>query len=126
MPRPLGERKVHCQDCAWTGTEADTGEIDDFFERVDTTAGSIEIMPCGECPECGCLSAIDDEDLPSPAAEFEARHDALRLLASIAIEPCGSNSEPDRMGEALDDIVSRAQAFFKAHGSLKITDYVDE
>lgn len=43
--------------------------------------------------------------------------EALRLIRSIALETASSNSEPDRMGEALDNIVGRCQGFLREHGS---------
>ncbi len=39
-----------CSNCGWEGV-SDISEIDDLLERVD--AG--EIMPHGQCPECGAL-----------------------------------------------------------------------
>lgn len=45
----------HCQNCSWTGDSYETQDIQDFFERVEPG----EIMPCGECPECGALCQLD-------------------------------------------------------------------
>jgi hypothetical protein len=46
---------VECQHCGWTGTEDDMprqlAEVPDLLERVAPG----EIVPAGECPECGCL-----------------------------------------------------------------------
>jgi hypothetical protein len=43
---------AECQNCDWKGTEDEVvPEIKDLWQRVE--AG--EIMPVGECPECGAL-----------------------------------------------------------------------
>lgn len=45
-----------CQHCLWTGPEADIETpyfwIDDLSQRVFPN----EVVPAGECPECGCLA----------------------------------------------------------------------
>lgn len=40
-----------CDNCGWSGPDADTGEIKDVMMRVAPG----EIMPVGECPDCGAL-----------------------------------------------------------------------
>lgn len=52
--------KAHCQNCDWTGEADSCLPIKDLEERVE--AG--EIMPAGECPECGALCQIDAEPVP--------------------------------------------------------------
>jgi hypothetical protein len=42
---------VKCQNCEWTGDDSETKNIEDVFDRVEPG----EIMPYGECPECGAL-----------------------------------------------------------------------
>jgi hypothetical protein len=49
--------RVACADCAWTGRERDCGEIVSLPQRVAPG----EIMPAGECPECGALCHLVDE-----------------------------------------------------------------
>jgi hypothetical protein len=47
---------IACEDCGERFTdEQDLDVIDDMHERVD----SGEIMPCGQCPKCGCLCHYD-------------------------------------------------------------------
>jgi hypothetical protein len=43
--------KVKCENCHWTGDADDCGELQNIHERVEPG----EIMPYGECPECGCV-----------------------------------------------------------------------
>ena len=43
--------KVVCGNCDWTGEQEQCKEVKDISMRV--SAG--EIMPAGECPECGAL-----------------------------------------------------------------------
>lgn len=40
-----------CQNCGKRWRTEELKAIDDFFDRVQTG----ELMPSGECPECGCL-----------------------------------------------------------------------
>lgn len=40
-----------CQNCDWEGDDGDCREIQNLSERVEPG----EIMPSGECPECGAL-----------------------------------------------------------------------
>lgn len=49
-----------CEECGWTGTEGEMGELEAANERVL----SGELMPAGECPECGALIEVADEDVP--------------------------------------------------------------
>ena len=43
--------KVACQNCDWTGTADEVEPYKDFWERCAPG----EIMPYGDCPECGCF-----------------------------------------------------------------------
>ena len=45
---------VACSDCGWQGKATDTHIIEDFQERVSPG----EIVPAGECPECGALAHL--------------------------------------------------------------------
>lgn len=49
------EAEVRCQGCDWTGTEDQVAlqgaMIPDLWQRVEPG----EVMPFGECPECGAL-----------------------------------------------------------------------
>ena len=49
---------VSCGNCGWTGKGAALKPIQHFFERV--AAG--ETCPAGECPECGCLAHVVEDD----------------------------------------------------------------
>ena len=49
---------VKCSDCEWFGDMDDCNVIKHFHERVSPG----EICPAGECPECGALAHIDDDD----------------------------------------------------------------
>jgi len=68
---------VRCDNCEWTGTEAQIevtyGMVPDLAER--TAPG--EIIPSGECPECGCLAhpvvnAATDWKEPEAAGDAKA------------------------------------------------------
>lgn len=43
--------KVKCQNCNWTGLQADCKPVKNLTQRVAVG----EPMPAGECPECGAL-----------------------------------------------------------------------
>ena len=58
--------KVACSDCAWTGTGAELEMVKDIGHRV--AAG--ETMPAGECPECGSLAHLEDDDTKTEADEL--------------------------------------------------------
>ena len=54
--------RVSCQCCDWTGRLDDLGEIKRLHERVAPG----EVMPAGECPECGALAHLDTTVLDHP------------------------------------------------------------
>ena len=56
---------VRCQNCGWTGTEDQTNELRRSWERVQPG----DVMPAGECPECGASAMLDE---PAPPAPIEA------------------------------------------------------
>ncbi|MGY8527572.1 hypothetical protein [Paracidovorax citrulli] len=71
----------NCDNCGWEGTEEQLERLSAPPERVN--AG--ELMPCGECPECGAVVSVADAAIPehtiqaivsvlcargSPVAEF--------------------------------------------------------
>jgi hypothetical protein len=43
-----------CGNCGWAGRQSQLKPIQDIFERVAPG----EIMPAGECPECGALAHL--------------------------------------------------------------------
>lgn len=49
---------VYCQNCDWTGEEADCDPINDLQQRVAPG----EPMPAGECPRCGSLCQLKESD----------------------------------------------------------------
>lgn len=49
--------KVGCDNCDWEGREDEVNAIEDLSMRV----GPGEVMPYGECPECGCLCHAKNE-----------------------------------------------------------------
>lgn len=51
------------------------------------------------------------EALAAYDAQQTQQADAFALIRDIALTEAGSNSEPDVMGRALDDIIGRCQGF---------------
>lgn len=54
--------RVECGDCDWTGDQDDLPEghhgIEHLSQRIDPGSE----VPAGECPECGCLCYVLEED----------------------------------------------------------------
>jgi hypothetical protein len=50
--------RVNCDNCPWIGSERDCGEIQNLSGRVAPG----EIMPAGECPECGALCHLTENE----------------------------------------------------------------
>jgi hypothetical protein len=50
--------RVSCDDCEWSGRERDCEEVQSLHARVAPG----EIMPAGECPECGALCHLAEEE----------------------------------------------------------------
>lgn len=48
-----------CEECGWVGSIEEMDAIDHLHERV--FAG--ELLPAGQCPDCGALIDCDDEDI---------------------------------------------------------------
>jgi len=75
----MSETKTErCGNCGWTGPESALRcgftEIEDFWSRVEPG----EVVPVGECPECGGLAVpFDDANARLIAA-------APELLASLS------------------------------------------
>lgn len=51
----LAEKRYRCDNCDYEGDQLNT--IKDIFDRVDPG----ELMPAGECPECGALVHSDQD-----------------------------------------------------------------
>lgn len=52
-------RPVTCQDCGWQGTVAQCEPIAPRYLPERVAAG--DVMPAGECPECGASAMLDPE-----------------------------------------------------------------
>ena len=46
-----------CANCDWHGPESELKELQDVFERVSPG----DVMPAGECPECGASAFVENE-----------------------------------------------------------------
>lgn len=56
----MATHNYQCDECHWTGELDDVAAIDDVEERVAPG----ELHPAGQCPECGALISVNDEDVP--------------------------------------------------------------
>lgn len=48
-----------CGECNWTGTHYEMHSVKDINDRVMVG----ELMAAGQCPECGSLISVDDQDV---------------------------------------------------------------
>jgi hypothetical protein len=69
-----------CQDCGWEGPADDVGDIADVQERI----GAGEIVPAGQCPECGALAQPIDFGVASELSAFKAERDIAYESAAKA------------------------------------------
>ncbi len=60
-------RPVTCQDCGWKGTVGHCEPIAPRYLPERVAAG--DVMPAGECPECGASAMLDDYG-PHPCARI--------------------------------------------------------
>lgn len=78
--------RVECANCEWTGTDLDVdlADVEDLFERIDPGSE----VPAGECPKCGVLAYIVDEDNVYAAGEqkIKAQRDALLEVVRLYLE----------------------------------------
>lgn len=58
---------AECQNCDWEGLESELYLLADVHQRVAPG----EVMPAGECPECGAVAHLKDDEEP----EWEEVHD---------------------------------------------------
>jgi hypothetical protein len=52
------DRPCYCCNCGWEGPAKETQPIQNLTQRID--AG--ELVPIGECPECGALAQLEQGD----------------------------------------------------------------
>lgn len=67
-----------CGDCAWTGPASDLDMISDIQERLTPN----DPVPAGQCPECGDLAYLDEDD----AQPDDTHRAALQAIANAAPE----------------------------------------
>lgn len=72
-----------CDNCDWTGDDLryDLAMVPDLNERVHPG----EIVPAGECPECGCLAHAARPDQDYAAAMAFVRQVARMLTEAEAV-----------------------------------------
>lgn len=80
------DKRIECDNCDWKGLQSDAAEAEDIWQRVDPGAE----FPAGECPKCGALAYIVEEENIYVQAVRKSRHlisdaaEALRgLLAQL-------------------------------------------
>jgi hypothetical protein len=86
-----------CPNCTWRGTELDG--VDDLFDRVNPG----ELMPAGECPECGALVELPDADIPVYVLNDVAR---IMRTRGWAVQASGTVDVP-----AAGDVMAATRRF---------------
>lgn len=99
LNRDLGEDPCECSDCDWTGPASNLHSVSDIEERV--SAG--EIVPAGECPECGALAHLSEDDNTRERAEIV---DALKALRE-AVYPFEDDDALNAAKAKADAVLSR-------------------
>lgn len=69
-PLPLNSRGAlcQCQNCRFRCWQRDLNDLQDVLERVEPG----DIMPAGECPECGAASHIVDRPHRTYVTDWQA------------------------------------------------------
>lgn len=113
-----------CQDCDWQGPASALLMVASVEERI--TAG--EIVPAGECPECGALAHLDEPGRAPAAGDVAIPRSVLQGLINAAQTTAedwktgieSGNYEADLIG-ALDKIESAIAAAEAALGQTATT-----
>ena len=91
-----GKEPVECQNCDWTGFASDLLSICDAEERIFPG----EIVPAGECPDCGALAHLNEEN----TTEGQATSGLLAALELAETTIQGTlNSRGYRHGEDVSE-----------------------
>ncbi len=93
-----GKATARCQNCDWSGPFDDSLSIVDAEERL--TPG--EIVPCGECPQCGSLAHLD----PPPTWGVESSLNRSRDRQSRLVKKLHRYEAELRAYHALHDLLS--------------------
>lgn len=70
-----------CADCDWTGPASDCEEIADVQLRI--AAG--EVVPAGQCPDCGALCHLDDTPEQVAAQRLKLAGPAMLAALKVAL-----------------------------------------
>lgn len=70
--------KVKCANCEWAGTADQCEPYRDFWSRVEVG----EIIPHGDCPECGAFCYADTPAQPDTAAALAVAISGIASLVS--------------------------------------------
>lgn len=84
--------KYRCEDCDWQGPSDEMAPIKHLEQRI--TPG--ELMAVGQCPKCGALISVPDEDIPGYTIDAVIDAALKRGLA--------------------DDLIKKAMAYKEAEG----------
>jgi hypothetical protein len=83
IPHEKPPTQYECPECDWCGTEDEVNSVDDIHDCVATG----EFMAPGECPDCGALIGVADEDIPNytiePAIDIALARGLLRNLGKL-------------------------------------------
>jgi hypothetical protein len=90
----MSDPTCKCGNCGWIGALSETSETHDFWSRVNPG----ETMPAGDCPKCGALAFVDDEDFRLQGAA----RDLLAALRELVIW-CDAPGVPVKPGTVIDN-----------------------
>lgn len=106
-------RPVSCASCDWTGDEGETIFLRDAVERVAPG----EIMPAGECPQCGAVAHLMVPRKP----DGPYRPELAAAFREAARELCNSETG-DRIDVAAHAQLEESEGGVIVHCTMFVSD----
>lgn len=115
VSRDEARRKVACADCDWTGAEEECNPLQNISERV----GPGEIMPAGECPECGAVAHLIDEHRDEELGYEDLIRKEVEAIRRDFTEAHKKGYRSDEAMEALSKHLERAEKLLSEQNHVR-------
>ena len=79
----MSDTIYQCEECEWKGSMQQLASIANLEERI--LPG--ELHAAGQCPECGALCGVDDNDVPDSTLDAVAN---IMQQRGWRVEKCGT------------------------------------
>lgn len=90
--------RCECEDCDWHGIADQLGcefaDIPDLYERLDIGSE----VPAGECPDCGCLAYLVEDDNVYYADVRKLRAEKRKAIDTLRLCVARLSEYPDAAG----------------------------